>query len=106
MVYELSGYSGIDFFYYANPSTERANVLTYLEVDPKDDYKRELFYLRRCYGEGFLYTENSQSDASEIYTPSKDTVWGISPEAAVCLVCTDLGREKFIKNTFYNNFNA
>lgn len=94
------------FFYYANPSTERANLLTYLEVEPREDYREELFYLRRCYSEGFLYTENEALDREEIYTPSQDTVWGISPEAAVCLACPGRGRGDFIQGTFYRNFNA
>lgn len=102
----LSGADNFSFFYYANPSTERANVFTYIEVEPKDDYKHELFYLRRCYSEGFIYAENEKLDADEIYIPSKDTVWGISPEAAVCLACPDFGREAFIRKTFYRNFNA
>lgn len=106
LVSELSTATEIKFFYYANPSTERANVLTYLEVDPKDNYKRELFYLRRCYSEGFIFAENEKLDADEIYIPSKDTVWGISPEAAVCLACPGFGRQKFIQGTFYKNFNA
>lgn len=95
----------MEFFYYANPSTERANLLTYLEVPSKDDYKYELFYLRRCYSEGFLYIENGQIDKEEIYLPSEDTIWGISPEAAVCLVCPERGREEFLKKTFFQNFN-
>ncbi len=61
-------------FYYAIPSTERANALIYLEVDAKEDYKRELFYLWHCYSDGFLYTENSDTDKDEIYIPSRDTV--------------------------------
>ena len=103
---EFSQISEITFFYYANPSTERANVLTYLEVEPQDSYKKELFYLRRCYSDGFIYIENSKLDEDEIFIPSKDTVWGISPEAAVCLVCPGYGRAKFLQGTFYKNFNA
>lgn len=95
-----------EFFYYTNPGTERANVLTYMEVEEKKDYKRELYYLRRCYGEGFIYTENAQLDAKEIYAPSTDLVWGVSPEAAVCLVCPTMGRETFLRTVFYKNFNA
>ena len=96
----------LDFFFYANPSTERANVLTYIEVGLKDDYKKELFYLRRCYSEGFLYYEDEALDQKELHKSSKDINWGISPEAAVCLACPDLGREEFIHKTFYKNFNA
>ncbi len=95
-----------DFFFYANPGTERANVLTYMEVEEKKDYKRELYYLRRCYGEGYLYTENDELDKKEIYMPSTDLAWGVSPEAAVCLVCPHMGRETFLRTTFYKNFNA
>lgn len=103
---EFASVSEFSFFYYSNPSTERANVLTYLEVERRESYRKELFYLRRCYSEGFLYVEDSKAEAEEIYTPSKDTIWGISPEAAVCLVCPEFGREAFIRNTFYKNFNA
>lgn len=95
-----------EFFYYANASTERANVLTYLEVEPQDSYKKELFYLRRCYNEGFLYAENDKLDSDEIFIPSKDTVWGLSPEAAICLACPGFGRGEFILGTFFKNFNA
>lgn len=93
------------FFYYANPSTERANVLTFLEVPPQDDYLIELFHLRRCYHEGFMYVKDEDQDKDEIYMPSQDTVWGISPEAAVCLVCPDHGRSQFLRSVFYTNFN-
>ena len=51
LVSEFLAISKFSFFYYANPSTERANVLTYLVVEPQDDYKKELFYLRRCYSD-------------------------------------------------------
>lgn len=103
---EFSAISEATFFYYANPSTERANVLTYLVVKPQADYKKELFYLRRCYSDGFIYIENNKLDENEIFTPSKDTIWGISPEAAVCLVCPEYGCADFLRGTFYKNFNA
>lgn len=106
LVSNLQSVHEFDFFYYANPSTERANLLTYLEVEAKEDYKKELFYLRRCYRESFLYEENEELDRNEIYIPSKGTIWGISPEAAVCLVCPELGKEQFIRGKFYKNFNA
>lgn len=95
-----------DFFFYANAGTERANVLTLLEAEEKPEYKKELYYLRRCYNEGFLYTENAQLDAKEIHQPSADVIWGISPEAAACLICPQQGRRDFLCGTFYQNFNA
>ena len=62
--------------------------------------------MRRCYSDGFIYTEDDKLDEKEIFIPSKDTTWGISPEAAVCLVCPKHGSEKFLRETFYKNFNA
>lgn len=94
------------FFFYANPSTERANLLTYLEVEEKEDYRYELFYLRRCYGDGYLYCQDEEADAREIYHATSDVVWGLSSEAAVCLACPDKGRRVFLTTTFYKNFNA
>lgn len=93
------------FFFYANPSTERANLLTYLEVEEKDDYRYDLFYLRRCYGEGYLYYEDREADEREIYHATSDVVWGLSPEAAVCLACPYKGRKEFIRQTLFKNFN-
>ncbi len=95
-----------EFFFYANEGTERANVLMLLEVEPQADYKKELYYLRRCYGEGFMYTENAVLDAKEIHIPSVDMHWGISSEAAVCLIAPQMGRSEFLCDTFYKNFNA
>jgi len=103
---QLDAGLSFQFFFYANPTTERANFLTLLEVEQKADYRYELYYLRRCYGSGFLYTENQALDRQEIYSSSQDTVWGVSPEAAVCLVCPSLGRSDFLRGTFYRNFNA
>ncbi len=95
-----------DFFFYANAGTERANALTYIEAEEKANYNRELYYLRRCYGEGFLFAEDASKDAKEIFSPSPDVHWGVSPEAAACVVCPTMGREEFIHKTFYKNFNA
>ncbi len=107
LIEQLNSVSKFDFFYYANEGNERSNILTYLEVQKKADYKKELYYLRRCYKtDGFMYMENEESDKKEIYMPSKDTVWGITSEAAVCLACPEEGREEFITKTFYKNFNA
>lgn len=94
------------FFFYANPTTERANFLTYLEVEEKEDYRQDLFYLRRCYGDGYLYQENPEEDRREIYSSTRDTIWGVSPEAAVCLSRPGLGRAHFLRGTFSRNFNA
>lgn len=93
-------------FFFANPGSERANVFSRLEVPPQEDYGRELFYLRRCYNEGYLYQPDPEADAREIYRPARDTVWGLSAEAAVCLVCPERGMERFLRGAFYRNFKS
>lgn len=107
----LSGGIGLSvspqIFYYANPSTERANILSLIEVEKKDNYKKELYYLRHCYKQdGFLFFESDEEDSREIYQASPDTVWGISAEAAVCLICPEDGRAQFLQNDFFRNFNT
>lgn len=97
--------SDCEFFYYVNPSMERANVFSYLEVPAQDNCRKELYYLRHCYSVDYLYSDAIPDD-DEVYSPSPDTFWGVSPEAAVCLTCPDMGEEQFIHNVFCNNFNT
>ena len=99
---------GFNFFYYANPTTERANVLTFIPVsgDQADNYLEDLFFLRRCYNGGYQFVRDEAQEAEEIYSASADMKWGISPEAAACLACPERGRKKFIEETFFNNFNT
>ena len=95
-----------NFFYYANEkNTERAHFLTFLPVGMKRDYRQELYYLRRCYNDGFQYIEE-ESDNDVIHFQSKDIQWGISTEAAICLACPELGRPDFIEGTLYPNFDT
>lgn len=100
----ISFSADFDFFFYANPSTERANMLTYLEVEPREDYRHELYYLKRCYNENFIYIENPEQEKQEYFCASKEFVWGISPEATVCLSIPALRDDDFIPNVFYPNF--
>ena len=105
MLIEPLGLDGrLDFFFYANQGTERANLLTYLEADFSDGFQRELFYLRRCYREDYLYHPDERQDEREIYTASENIVWGFSPEAAVCIACPEKGGEEFLHTRFVNNF--
>lgn len=106
LIEELKQERQQQFFFYANASTERANFFTFLEVPDMKNYQKQLFYLRRCYSEGFLYIQDDEKNSEEIFRPSKDIMWGISPEAGVCLVCTKMDRKEFLQNTFYPNFNA
>ncbi len=90
---EVEEIGTFDYFYYANPSTERANVLSYLEMEKKEDYREDLFFLRYCYSEGFLYTEDQEREKKEIYQSSHDMIWGVSQEAAVCITCPEMGED-------------
>ncbi len=104
-VREISDANKFDFFHYANETTERANVLTYVEVESKEDYTKELFYLRRCYRENVSYSADFLADENSVYSPSDGVNWGISSEAAVCLVCSELSGKEFVETKLYPNFN-
>lgn len=95
---------GIDFFFYANEGTERANFLTYLEVAAKESYTRELYYLKWCYHDQFSYCPKADDAEKENYVASEDVVWGITSSAAVCLACPERGRKDFLHGTFVKNF--
>lgn len=94
----------LDFFFYANKGTERANLLTYLEAESSENFKHDLFYLRRCYREDYVYYPDERQDEHEIYTASGNIIWGLSPEAAACIVCPEKGGEEFLHTRFFNNF--
>ncbi|MBE6665520.1 MAG: hypothetical protein E7603_04760 [Ruminococcaceae bacterium] len=103
MLHMQKGFT-LDFFFYTNPSTERANFFTYLETPKKDSYDRELYYLKWCYNDTFVYDEETDRSGSENYKASADTIWGISPSASVCLVSPNDQNQKFLNNTFFPNF--
>ena len=106
MMSEFGEENDFDFFFYANEEAERAHFLTFLPVVQKDDYRYELYFLRRGYREGVLYIEDEDSDYDVIHRQSEDVFWGISTEAAVCLVCPELDRTGFIENTLSVNFDT
>lgn len=106
MMSQFSQISGFSVFGYANPNTERSNVLTYLEVADHPSYEKELFYLRNCYHVGIPYVPNEELDKQQTFQASQDVVWGTSPEAAVCLACPDRGDRVFTENVFFENFNS
>lgn len=105
LLHECRASLNIEFFFYTYPETERANILTCLEVEPKEDYTEELFFLRRCYNDGFLFVSDPKSEENEIFYTSRDILWGISPEAAICLTMpADSRRHSFFDDKFYRNF--
>lgn len=106
MMSQFSQISGFSVFGYANPNTERSNVLTYLEVADHPSYEKELFHLRNCYHVGIPYVPNEELDKQQTFQASQDVVWGTSPEAAVCLACPDRGDRGFTENVFFENFNS
>lgn len=107
----LSGYSkssDFSYFYYANKGTERANVLSYIEKDQSDDElrRKELYYLRWCFNEDFIYTCDPVTEENETFVNTSKIVWGFSPEAAVCHVTNDSSTSEFIDGKFYHNFQT
>lgn len=108
LVKALPGSDAFDFFFYAEPGQERANFLTCLEVLPgsESSYNKELFYLRHCYNERYLYRDDQAPEPDEFYLPSPDIQWGISSEAAVCLTCPDDDHKEFTQGKFFRNFNT
>ena len=94
-----------DYFFYANPDTERANFLTCVEHPGTKSIHKELHYLRWCNGESYTYSENPERDQRESHQESDEKIWGISPEAAVCVLRPDMGNKGFLRGTFFENFN-
>mgnify|MGYP005765940995 CR=1 FL=1 len=94
-----------DFFFYAKPGTERANLFTYLEACHREGFEYELFYLRRCYNEKYLYHRDEKRDEQEIFKAAENITWGLSREAAVCITCPSKGGRDFLHNVFFGNFN-
>ena len=95
---------GIDYFFYTVPKAEKANFLTYVAVSSFDHHSEELYYLKWCYHDGFQYDDIADHADAENYYAARDILWGISSNAAACLVCRDLGRKNFIEGSFQNNF--
>lgn len=95
-----------EFFYHANAGTERANVLSYVEVELQEDYRQELYYLRHCYDENYQYVYVPEVEQREVFYASRTVAWGISPEAAVCLPCPERDRENFIQTKLCRNFQT
>lgn len=94
------------FFDYVNPGNERANVLTYLEVLPEryEMRKKDLFYLKRCYGSSYEYFEDSEREKEENFSLVGNITWGVTSEAAVCLACLSEKQENFLHGRLQNNF--
>lgn len=95
---------GIDYFFYAAPKTEKANFLTYVDVSSLDQHRENLYYLKWCYHDGFQYDDIADNADTENYLAARDIFWGISSNAAACLVCRELGRRGFIEHSFQKNF--
>ena len=111
LVLLLAGRLGVPAhpFFHCSPGTERANVLSLTQVPGEKDpeqMRRDLYYLRRCQSVGFLYQPDEQKEQREVYDSSADVSWGISAEAAACMVFPEMGRGDFIRSTFIKNFDS
>ena len=113
------------YFYYQKEGKARANVLTYLMMDSPGEgafaengekvgllrdetCRRTLFALRNCFSERYSYHEDREKgEAEEIYVHSDRAIWGVTQEAAVCLVYPDDSQKNdFYKGEFYRNLNT
>ena len=101
---EIPYFLSDSFFYYAPKGSARANMLTIVDVPLQDDYSRELYYLRNCYHDGYLFMPDPPGTLPYVAS-NPDVLWGVSSEAAVCLTCAEMGRRKFLEGTFYKNFH-
>ena len=95
------------YFFFAQENGERANMLSLIETDHMENCRRDLFYLRRCYERsGFHYVPDEKLEEKEVYYASDDTVWGITEEAAACLICRGMNRSGFLEHEFFTNFHT
>lgn len=106
LVKEFETIDRFTFFGHMDPQYARANVLTYLEVANQESYDKELFYLRNCYNRRFLYTPNADLDKKENFQNTDDIIWGVTPEASVCLTCPEKGNGRFLQKVFRKNFQS
>ncbi len=94
----------IDFFFYAASKNERANFFTYIDLPVKENYAKELFYLKWCYNDKFIYEDDTCENDCVNYAANSNTTWGISPSAAACIVNRTEKTADFVENTFQKNF--
>lgn len=91
-----------EFFVYSFSGRERANFLTFVEMDEMRDYSEELFYLRHNYTQTFRYKKDENLEKREVLRDFSDRIWGISAEAAAVLFVPD---SPGFGDEFYKNFN-
>lgn len=101
---ELVNKYNLNFFFYSTINTERANFFTYLDLPKADSYDEELFYLKWCYSDDFMYNDECIETDCVNYVADSNKIWGISPSAAVCIVNRTEKTKKFIENTYQKNF--
>lgn len=99
----LTDIYSLDFFFYASTKNERANFFTYIDLPKKENYNEELFHLKWCYNDHFTYDSNCLEKDSVNYVANSNTIWGISPSAAVCIINRCDKNRQFIENTFQHN---
>ena len=102
---ELTERFSLDFFFYAAPKNERANFFTYVDCPKKDSVVEELFFLKWCYHDGFIFESESEESDAVNYDADENKRWGISPSAAVCIVHRCEENRDFIENVFQKNFH-
>ena len=100
-----------DFTFFSDEYSIRSNILS-LTTRPAAEgetakLKRDLFYLRHCYNETFVYAEENDTRAEEeICSFANNIYWGVTSEASACIAITDANNCDFIQNAFSKNFKS
>lgn len=98
-----------DPFFYVNKGKGRANMLTFLSVDPNEseqplDVQKSLYYLRGLYSHEYEYHRDPVADQEESFCCVEHINWGITTEAAVCLAELTDSNTSFLHGAFFRNF--
>ena len=95
-----------DFFFYEDRADTESNVLTLADASREDQNIEEVLYcLRHCYRDGFSYYRNPEREREEVLQNDGDRIWGITPEACVCVTYSWMNRG-FLQEQFPRNFRS
>ena len=102
-----SEYIYYDLFYYSKEGTERADFFTFIYSDDNSNtdtlYKKELYYLCRCYNSTFSYLPEYDDDS--YYQASSGIFWGITRKCTACIFDESLEHPNAeFPNLFFENF--
>lgn len=89
------------FFPHSNEGTERANVMCMAYEPAKENWKKDLYFLKNCLqARRFVYFPELEQEDENLVT-SEDYVWGVTGENLSCLVTE---RTRHFSGSFYQRF--